>query len=143
MARPIGLSLNTVSLARSVTTADVANTDAALPAETSATTGGMVRGGAFQTMWIGLECADGTAPTCTVLPKVRDPEAPDGSRWKDLTIAGSAQSITLTNNGPFKEVRVDGRDWIPVVTVLGGAPSLAKILVFPGVAMPGRTVPAG
>lgn len=142
MARPIGLSLLTVSLARKVTVADSAFTDTALPESTDPATGGMVRAGAFQTVWLGLECPDGTNPTATVYPRVRDPEAPDGFRWKDLTIGGSAQNVVLSNNGAFKEVRIDGRAFMPVVTSITGAPSEAKILIFPGALMPGSRGPS-
>ena len=139
MARPIGLSPSKVSLARKVTAADSDFTDTGLPPTTSATDGGMVRAGSFQTVWLGLECPDGTAPTATVAPRVRDDDAPDGSRWKDLTISGSAQSVVLSNNGAFKEVRIDGRAFMPVVTSITGSPTSAKILIFPGLLMPGSS----
>ena len=142
MARPIGLSYNTVSLARKVTAADVANTDVALPPTTDATNGGKVSGNGLQTVWLALECPDGTNPTATVAPRVRDPEAPDGSRWKDLTIGGSAQSVTLASNGAFKEVRVDARDWIPVVTAITGGATSYKILVMPGTPQPWHRPPS-
>lgn len=137
MSRPHGLSPLKVSLCRKVTVADTLNTDAALPAEASVALGGMVAANSFQTVWLGLECEGGTNPTATVSPRVRDNDAPDGSRWKDLSIGGSVQSVVLANNGPFKEVRVDGRDWIAVVTALSGTPDSASILMFPGVLLPG------
>ena len=142
MTRPIGLSPDKVSLARKVTAKDTVFTDASLPASTSSTLGGMVRSGSYQTMWLGLECVAGTNPTAVVSPRVRDADAPDGSRWKDLTVSGSAQSVTLANNGPFIEVRVDGRDWIPVLTDLTGTPTSATILIFPGTPLAGTRTPS-
>jgi hypothetical protein len=143
MSRPHGLSPLKVSLARKVLVADTLNTDVALPASATAADGGMVAANSFQTVWLGLECEGGTAPTATVSPRVRDADAPDGSRWKDLSIGGSAQSVVLTNNGPFKEVRVDGREWIAVVTGLTGTPDSASILMFPGALLPGARGLAG
>ncbi len=146
MARTIALSYDAVSIARTVTAKDTVFTDTALPATTRAadnvSPGGMVAGRGFQTVWLGLQCPDGTAPTAVVSPRVRDANAPDGSRWKDLTISGSAQSVTLTNNGPFIEVRIDSRDFMPVVTDLTGTPTSATILVFPGTPMPWNRPPS-
>lgn len=146
MARTPSLSYDVVSVARTVTAKDTVFTDAALPATTrpgdNASPGGMVKGRGFKTVWLGLQCADGTAPTAVVSPRVRDADAPDGSRWKDLTVSGSAQSVTLTNNGPFIEVRIDSRDFMPVVTDLTGTPTSATILMFPGEPMPWNRPPS-
>lgn len=142
MTRPVGLSYDTVSLARKVTAKDTVFDDAHIPASTDATNGGMVRARGMKTVWLGLQCVAGANPTATVAPRVRDAEAADGSRWKDLTIGGSAQSVVLTNNGPFIEVRVDSRDFIPVVTDLTGTPTSASILVFPGESYPWHRPPS-
>jgi len=131
MARKVGLH-PTISLARKVTAADTLNTDAALPVTQHADTGGPIQARGFTTVWLGLECDGGASPTATVSPRVRDESAPDGSRWKDLQVSGSPQSVALSNNGMLKEIRVDGQFFMPVVTAVTGAATSYSILILPG-----------
>src|SRR5580700_9645558 len=125
--RPVGLSNNHVAAVRTVTGSPVAAdaepyVDASFPPSPDPTTGGAINAAGFATVWVGLEFVGGNSPSATIMPLVRDDGAPDGARWKNLSVGGAALQVTPPA-ASFVEMRVDGRVIFPVLSAVAGTPT--------------------
>lgn len=135
MARPAGLSPLNLAAVRTKAGAIAADSstlsDANIPPAEALDCSG------FQTLWVGVEIAGGTAPTATLEVLVRDDEAADGARWKKLLV-GSPDGVTAASAASAKtpaldgtalyEVRVEGRKVflrVDAVTNSGSTTSLS------------------
>lgn len=99
----------------------------------------------LDTIFVGPEITGGTNPTMTIEALFRDPDAPDGQRWKRLYL-GAAPGVTATalaneTTGAlqtglgFAELRVYGWPLVYLRVTAVGAPTSTtawKILAFPG-----------
>lgn len=151
MARTVALSLDTVAFVRLITGTPVAAdsatlTDANFSPTTSATTGGAIYARGYATIWVGAEFTAAGAASVDLDMLIRDSSAADGARWKRLLLgapsgitaiaAPVAYQPTIDGSG-FKEVRVDGRLVFPRIVNVVGAPTVVRLLAFPGVPMAG------
>jgi hypothetical protein len=123
--RPVGLSNNHVAAVRTVTGSPVAAdaepyVDASFPPSPDPTTGGAINAAGFATVWVGLEFVGGNSPSATIMPLVRDDGAPDGARWKNLSVGG--------------------RVIFPVLSAVAGTPTQVTVLAFPGRVLGGVSV---
>ncbi len=141
MGRPNGLSGSQVAEVRTFTGVIVADNaslvDANYPLDQALTCRG------YQTIWVGVEIAGGSAPTATLEILVRDEDALDGKRWKKLLVgspdgvtaaAAASQKTPALDGTAFFEVRVEGRVVffrIDAVTNPGSTTGI-KILAIPG-----------
>jgi hypothetical protein len=104
----------------------------------------------FDTIWVSVEIAGGTNPTCKLEPLFRDEGAADGFRWhrtQTIALDGAAvyaspadQQTTALRTSQQYELRVDGwsKVYLRRVAVTNDSGTTAmKIL-----ARPGRTRPA-
>lgn len=141
MARPSGLSSLKLAAVRTKTGAIAA--DSSTLNDTNIDPTVALDCAAFQTIWVGVEIAGGSAPTATIEVLVRDEDAADGSRWKKLLVgspdgvtaaaAASAKTPALDGTALY-EVRVDGRKVflrIDAVTNSAGTTSIT-LLAMPG-----------
>lgn len=141
MARPGGLKSNVYAALRTgITVADAAAPflDAGYPVANAIDCRG------FDTIYVGVEFVGGATPTAVIEVLKRDPDAPDGLRWKTLLIGApngitqigapvSLATPTLDGTG-MAEVRVDGYSVVYLrVKALTGAPTSLVILGLPGV----------
>lgn len=142
MARPSGLSPSKLAAVR--TKAGVIATDSATLTDANIDPAAALDCAGFQTIWVGVEIAGGTAPTATLEVLVRDEDAADGARWKKLLVgspdgvtaaaAASAKTPALDGTALY-EVRVDGRKVFLRIDAVTNSASTTSLTLL---AMPGK-----
>lgn len=144
MARGTGLRTGELTLVRS--TSGVIAADSSTLTDVNFPTAQAIGCTGFDTILVGAEIDGGVSPTVTIEALFRDPEAPDGSRWKRMLL-GAKEGVTglaspaaedtgaLGNNSDLAELRVRGWPMVYLrvkAVANAGSTTAARILAAPG-----------